>query len=520
MGVPGKILIVDDISTNREILKEIFLGEYSILEAENGKKAIALVHNNIEDISIILLDLMMPVMNGFEFITEMRRLDLLGKIPIVVITIADNTENELAALDMGAADIIGKPFEPNIVKKRVHNVIDANQSHTELERITIDLSSRLQRSNAVMVDMLSSVVENRSLEQNHHVIRIREFTRIILEELIQSNKQYKLNQDKIDTIVNAAALHDIGKIIIPDAILNRQSALSSDEFEIYKSHTTEGSKIIKQFGYIHQKEYIKYACEIAEFHHERFDGKGYPKGLSGEEIPIAAQVVGLADVYDSLTCGQMNGFGYSPQQAIYRIENGDCGVFSPNLISVLKSASLQLKEIEQMYKDSEDYELDNSRSIRQAWSDMNLETYRLDYLKYLTTLRMLDCTAVEVDPESGYYSIVYPKNPIYNKVGREGDFQKEAVVFIENYVHPSMKQQLQKVLQSFTQKVNENNFNEDSGEFQLYDEKEKRYVWNRITYVRVNAYGPKNTCVLIIIRNIQKQKEAEDYIKDSISSLS
>ncbi len=504
MNSPRVMLIIDDISINREMLKEIFYNEYLILEAENGKQALTMVKQNISDIAVILVDLIMPEMDGFEFIEQMKHIDPKNQIPMVVITIADDSRNEVRALDMGASELIGKPFEPSVVRKRVHNVVCAYRSKNELEEISMDLSSRLQQSNAIMIDMLSSIVEHRSMEQNHHVIRLRKFTEIILKEM-SKNSRYDLTPEKIEVIANASALHDIGKIIIPDAILNRKNGLSDDEYEIFKSHTTEGSSIIKQFGYVHQKDYIQYACEIAEFHHERFDGSGYPHGIRGNEIPVSAQAVGLADSYDSLTSGQTGGVNYTHQQALSIIKEGSRGTFSPDILAVLDAVAEQLFEVGQRYQDTEHDNESLSKNIRQVWFDMNMETYRLDYLKFMSLLRVMNCYAIEINPETGYYTTIYPKEPIFQKIAQEGDFQKAVVVLSEAYIHPSQKQLIQKNLQKFMEMIGSGNPIEQEYKYLLYYEEARKYEWFKVNLIRLTSFRSSSGNLLMIFRKIDRE---------------
>ena len=332
------ILIVDDVDINREILCEIFQG-YRTIQAENGKEAVDIIASNPDAISVVLLDVVMPVMDGVAVLKEMKKRKWMDDIPVLLITGEATTEIEREAYRLGASDIIKKPFDPEVAKQRVKNVIELYYNKRHLEdmvelqtKVLRKQAEELQSINDRIVDVMSNVVEFRNLESGNHVKRVKTFTNILAKYVAQEYPEYHLDSNSIDMITSASALHDVGKIVIPDAILLKPGRLDKEEFEIMKSHTTRGCEVIDMLADIQQGEYGKVSYEICRHHHERYDGRGYPDGLKGEEIPIAAQIVSVADVYDALVTERCYKAAFTTEEAYRMISNGECGAFSPKLM--------------------------------------------------------------------------------------------------------------------------------------------------------------------------------------------
>lgn len=342
-----KILIVDDEELNRVILGGIFVKEYDILEAANGQEAIKQIENN-QDIILILLDVVMPVMNGFAFLEYMHTHNYLDKFPVIMITAEDALDSEEQAYSYGIADVMHKPFYPHIVKRRAHNIIQLSQNQHEMERRLKEQEQairaqekKIREGNEFVIDALGSVVEFRSLETGEHVRRIKYFTRLLLKHFMMAFPQYGMTNQQMDEIVRASALHDIGKIGIPDAILLKPgpARLTAEEFEIMKTHTTIGCDILERFCKDQeQNEFYRYCYEICRWHHERWDGGGYPDHLVGDQIPISAQIVAIADVYDALVSPRVYKSAYANNIAYDMILNGECGQFSPDVLECFKLA--------------------------------------------------------------------------------------------------------------------------------------------------------------------------------------
>lgn len=345
------ILIVDDVEINREILCEMFR-ECNTLQAENGKEAIEILASKQEEISVVLLDIVMPVMDGMAVLEEMKERKWINRIPVLLITSEATTQIERKAYQMGVSDIIRKPFDAFIVKQRTKNVIELYYNKRHLEEM-VELQTKvlrkqaeeLQNMNDRIIDTMSNVVEFRNLESGDHVKRVKTFTNILAKYVAKAYPEYQLDERAISMITSASALHDVGKIAISDAILLKPGRLTKDEFEIMKSHTTRGCEIINMIADIQNGDYGKVSYEICRHHHERYDGRGYPDGLKGEEIPISAQIVSVADVYDALVSDRCYKSAYTTQEAYNMITKGECGVFSPKLMECLAMAKEEFEAV-------------------------------------------------------------------------------------------------------------------------------------------------------------------------------
>ncbi|MCI8449366.1 MAG: response regulator [Eubacterium sp.] len=338
-----QILIVDDEAINREILKTMF-DEYDRLEAENGREAIEKIVGN-RNLVLILLDISMPVMSGFDVLEYMKEHELLDRIPVILITGETVIDSEDKAYTYGVADVIHKPFYPHIVKKRSQNIIELYQSKLNMERRLKEQEKEIRaqekeirENNEAMLEALSSIVESRSLETGEHTRRIKQLTGIILKYLTECFPKYGLTKAAADQIAEASVLHDIGKIGIPDAILLKPGRLTPEEFEIMKTHTTIGCEMLEKSYRRKDSDFYRYSYEICRHHHERWDGGGYPDHLAGDDIPISAQIVSVADVYDALVSPRVYKKAFEKDKAFDMIINGECGKFSPDVLECFRLA--------------------------------------------------------------------------------------------------------------------------------------------------------------------------------------
>lgn len=336
-----QILIVDDEEVNRAVLGEIFRKEaegYELIEAENGKEAIAQIQSS-ENLVLILLDVAMPIMNGFKVLDYMKEHGLMAKIPVILITGESVLDTEDQAYAYGVADVMHKPFYPHIVKRRSKNIMELYQSKRlmeirlkEQEEAIRAQEKEIRENNEFMIETLSSVVEARSVETGEHTRRIKYFTRIMLKYLMKYFPQYGLTAEQVDQIARASALHDIGKIGIPDAILLKPGKLTPEEFEAIKAHTIIGCEILDKTYRDKSNSFYRYAYEICRHHHERWDGCGYPDRLAGDAIPLSAQIVAVADVYDALVSNRVYKSAYANNMAFDMIMSGECGQFAPDVL--------------------------------------------------------------------------------------------------------------------------------------------------------------------------------------------
>lgn len=329
------ILIVDDSELNRTLLSEMLKDDFRILEASNGRECLDALEQYGMGISLVLLDINMPVMDGFEVLVQMNRNHWIEDIPVVMISSDDTESNIKRAYDMGVSDYIRRPFDAQIVFRRVFNTIKLYAKQRRLITLVTDQIDEKKKNNQSMIRILSQIVEFRNGESGLHVEHINILTGLLLERLVQKTDHYDLTWSDQYMITLASALHDIGKIGIDDKILNKPGRLTKEEFEIMKSHTLIGASILENLGLYQEEPLIKTAYQICRWHHERYDGKGYPDGLRGDEIPISAQVVSVADVYDALVNERVYKKAITHEKAIEMILNGECGVFNPILLECL-----------------------------------------------------------------------------------------------------------------------------------------------------------------------------------------
>ena len=344
MNVKQKILIADDSEINRALLMEILGDGYEYLEAENGVRAVELLREHT-DIALVLLDIMMPQMDGFDVLKVMRCYSWLDEIPVIMISAAKDTANIERAYDLGVADYMRRPFERVMVLRQVQNVLMLYAKQKRLTRLVTDQVYEKEHNSVLMISILSHVVEFRNSESGLHVLHIRTLTDLLLHRLVQKTDRYQLDESDIALISTASALHDIGKIVIPEEILNKPGRLTAEEFAIIKNHTVAGAQMLQDLGQAIARDepLLQVAHAICRWHHERWDGNGYPDRLKEDEIPIAAQVVALADVYDALTSERCYKHAYDHDTALRMILNGECGAFNPLLLDCLRESSEQLR---------------------------------------------------------------------------------------------------------------------------------------------------------------------------------
>ena len=332
------ILIVDDSKFNRDILKEILGEKYNYLEAENGNQAIQMIGENI-GIDLMLLDINMPQMNGFEVLKIMKRSQCIEETPVIMISSEESVDTMREAYEMGITDYITRPFDSVIVKKRVQNTLSLYANQNNLVNVVVDQIYEKEENNNIMIRILSSILGSRNSESREHILHIKTATEMMLRQLIKITDVYHLTEADIALITTASSLHDIGKIYIPEEILNKPGRLTDEEFKIMKTHSELGADIIQDMHLPQENLLVHTAWEICRWHHERWDGKGYPDGLKGEEIPISAQVVSIADVYDALTSERCYKKAFDHDTAIKMILDGQCGQFNPILLKCLKELS-------------------------------------------------------------------------------------------------------------------------------------------------------------------------------------
>lgn len=343
------LLIVDDEEINRMPLVEAFKDSYIIIEAQNGKEAVDII-NSRNDIAAVLLDMIMPVMGGIEVLREMNKSGKISNTPVFVITAADNKSLLMDAYNLGASDVIQKPPFMPFIKCRIGNIIELNRHRNDLESMLDEKVARLNIINTSMIEALANIIEFRDGESGEHVKRISTLTKRMLSTLSYMYPEYYLPASEIEKIAAASTLHDVGKIAIPDRILNKPGKLTPEEFEIMKTHTTKGCEVLSNIPNLIDEDIFNYSMDIARHHHERWDGKGYPDKLVGDEISIAAQVVSLSDVYDALISPRCYKAPFSHEEAVSMIYDGGCGKFNPKMLEAFHEAIGKTKPLHKLNK--------------------------------------------------------------------------------------------------------------------------------------------------------------------------
>ena len=338
------LLIVDDVEMNREMLKYIFEDRFEILEAGDGDTTLQLMEEHGDRIALLFLDIIMPGKSGLDVLEYMVEHKYIEYIPVIIITGEESTDTAVKAYEYGASDIVYKPFVPQVIIQRTLNLIELFSNRIDIENKLEERTKQLKESqeklkkqNDFLINALSSVAELRSLESGEHIQRVKFYTRMLLKYVVKSYPEYRLSKEAVDLIVSASALHDLGKIAIPDNILLKPGKLTKEEFDEMKKHTIYGCELLENFKQ-DEDDFYQYCYEICRYHHERYDGRGYPDGLKGEDIPIWAQVVAIADVYDALVSKRVYKAAYALDEAAQMILNGECGVFSPVILDCFQQA--------------------------------------------------------------------------------------------------------------------------------------------------------------------------------------
>ena len=339
-----QILLVDDSEMNRLILAEILQGDYRILEAKDGRECMDALQAEAGDLALVLLDINMPVMDGFEVLKAMNANHTIEDTPVIMISSDDSDAAIRRSYELGASDYVNRPFDARIVYRRVTNTIKLYAKQRRLVQMVSDQIHARENNTDTLVGVLSHIVEFRNGESGAHVRHIRTITEILLHRLLENSNKYSISAEQQDVIPRASALHDIGKIGIDEKILNKPGRLTPEEFEVMKTHSMLGAQILYDLDNFSEQPLLQTAYEIARWHHERWDGRGYPDGLKGDEIPISAQLVSLADVYDALTSERCYKKAFSHEKAVQMILNGECGAFNPLLLRCLTDIQADLKE--------------------------------------------------------------------------------------------------------------------------------------------------------------------------------
>ena len=418
MGMKQKIMIVDDAEINRQILMAILGDKYEYVQAENGCQAVHMLQHDLT-IDLILLDINMPEMNGFQMLERMNKFHWIDEIPVIMISSEEKRDIIERAYILGAEDYIRRPFDAFIVRRRVQNILNLYANQKRLKQMVSDQIYEKEENNNIMIRIMSNILGSRNSESREHILHIKTATEMMLRQLVKLTDAYPLTEADIALITTASSLHDIGKIRIPEEILNKPGRLTVEEFKIMKTHSELGADIIKDMDFPQDHPLVHTAWEICRWHHERWDGKGYPDGLTGEEIPISAQVVSIVDVYDALTSERCYKKAFDHDTAIQMILDGQCGQFNPILLRCLKELSRQFSKMLGKGMDVNKYYHEARRLSNEILSDKSLPNQiysqnlikvmqeKIDFFKSNSGMNSIDYNA-----SSGKLTIINEKQKI------------------------------------------------------------------------------------------------------------
>ena len=477
------LLIACNTAEKRKILRDILRDYYYLLEANSTRQMDALLNQNRSIVAAVLVDM---------DIWESADIAGMECTPVIVIVKDDSQALRQRAFDMGAADVIPVDYDTDSILRRIDTIVQLHQHRQHLHQLVNEQAKVLKRSNELMVDALSSIIEYRSSESGQHVLRIRNFTKILLREVQRCCPEYQLTEETISIIASASALHDVGKISIPDSILMKSGKLTPEEWEVMKSHSIMGCHILDSMAGVGNPEYLRYAHNICHYHHERWDGSGYPEGLSGDDIPICAQVVGLADAFDALTSKRVYKDAYSLETAVNMLLNGECGAFSEKLLECFKHVAEQYKELAKAYADGMtpstegfDVSLPSHTDREHADSMQALQS------KYISLLHYINCFVLEISVDQGHYHLRYNPYPELALIGESRDLNQLGKIILDRIVYPTDKRRMQELLETGISNFLNAGLRQQSFQFLFYgkDGQPEKYD---VTLLRSNVKQTEN----------------------------
>ena len=483
------LLLACNCTEDRQHLSGVLRENYNLLEAGNSHQTVSLLNQNRNCIAAIVADPEICEEIGGQ-----------NQIPVIMICDDDSPELLNRGFECGAADVIAIGYDSDAMLHRIDNLVQLHLHRQHLQTMVEEQGEVLRHSHDMMVDALSSIIEYRSAESGQHILRIRRFTQILLEEVRRCCPEYQLTDETVSIISSAAALHDVGKIAIPDAILLKPGKLTEEEWEVMKTHTVMGCHILDSLNRVSNPEYQRYAYNICRYHHERWDGGGYPEGLSGEEIPICAQVVGLADVYDALTSKRVYKDAYTFETAVNMILRGDCGVFSPKLLDCFKHVTAQYQELAKAYADglapkSEQFDVTLPGPVAQE----GVDTLNIVQGKYLCLLHYINGFVLELSVDQGHYHLRYNPYPELAPLGEASNLAELREIVLEQIVHPDDRQRMAELIDTGIETYLDDGLRRQSFRFLLRgaDGKPEEYD---VTLLRANVNQKENRSLAVLCR--------------------
>lgn len=498
------LLVCSPSPDNRQLLRGVLGERYHLLEAGNGAQTMLLLRQNQESIVALVLDVSCGTAQE-EMLTQQEAQKILSCFPVIAIAKNDFTRTLRRALELGAADVIPLDYDPHAMLRRVETVVELHLHRQYLQAMIQKQANILRYSNETMVDVLSSIIEYRSVESGQHILRIRRFTKILLDEVMDACPEYGLSENDVAIISSASALHDIGKIAIPDSVLMKPGPLTEAERETMKTHAITGCHILDTLGDMGDPEYLRYAHNICHYHHERWDGSGYPEGLSGDAIPICAQVVGLADVYDALTTRRVYKNAVSFDQTVNMILKGDCGIFSPKLLECFKQVTGEFERLARDYADGlspKNERFDVTLPPPGAAADENsLERIRA---KYFALVHYINGLLVEVDLNRGLFHLIYNPYPELSWFQDITTFGEMEELLMDRVILPEDREKMYQFLHQGIQSFMAENLRRMTHHFHFRSKLRPEGDHFEITLLRINPIDATRRTLAVLCRRIEE----------------
>ncbi len=516
------LLIMEEAAVSRTVLRELFHKQYEIIEAETAEEALQILSERVYCIAMILLSITLPQKQGFILLDEMEKQGDLERIPVVVTMTAKEIGIEMKLLDLGVADIILKPFLPCLISKRVNTILERYQYKDYFQKIAVAQVLNLKKANEGLIDLLHSVIEHKDIGMAEHVGSIRSLTKLLLNEIASTYFEYNFSEEIIDYMANACALHDIGKIMIPDSILNKAGTLTEEEFEIVKTHSLKGMEFLSSFCNIEEKKFLEYAMDVSRYHHERWDGKGYPYGLIGDEIPLCAQVGGLIDCYDALVTNRPYKPAFCHKEAVKMILNGECGVFSDRLLYCFQKVESQFDDYLQKINGKDKIQLqNNANDIENITQRYCKSLPGIEHLKYLSSAKYLDSIIIELDMKQDAYHRIYPPFTEFPLITANGIFTEAMNMFFNIFVHPEDVDKVSMAYQKYMENARATESElESSIEARILNTVNSGYSWYQISLLSLRKYCQNPNMFLLVLKHIHDIKMLQHNNSHLVNILS
>lgn len=505
------LLLCSRIRENRQALRNVFSDAFHLLESGDVRQMTMLLRQNLSCVAAVLLDISSWNPEDTQWLDCGENRENLEQVPVIVLAQQDTADVLHRAFGLGAVDVIPVGYDAYAMLRRVQNLVELHLYKKHLETMVREQKMLLQQTSQTMVDALSSIIEYRSAESGQHILRIRNFTRVLLEEVAKCCPEYRLTEEQIAIICSASALHDIGKIAIPDAILMKPGKLTEQEREIMQTHTLTGCRILETLAHMTDGEYLRYAHNICHYHHERWDGGGYPEGLRGEAIPICAQVVSLADVYDALTSSRVYKEAYSVSQAVNMIFRGECGVFSPKLLDCFKHVAHRFAALAEEYADGKVPEQGNFSAEKPQPERQTEDAIERLRGKYISLAHYINGLLMELDLDREVFHLIYNPYPELASLQEPNTLEEIRELLCSRFVHPEDREKMTWFLNEEVGRFLEAGLRRSGYRFRSREEPDQF----EITLLRINPQDTGNRVLTVLARKLPKETQgfpAEDRI--------